>query len=253
MSTKREREYARRRHEKWLEHQREREARARRGRRIAWWVLGAAGVAAVVWIVIVVVGTFNPPAAATTPSPDATTTPSTPAAAAPDPSVAEDRAWTVSLTTSVGDVTLELDGHAAPQAVAAVVTLAKNGFYDGTTCHRLTVTDPMYILQCGDPTGLGTGGPGWTFGPIENAPADQVYPAGTVAMARSQNDANSMGSQFFLVYRDSTIPDDAAGGYTVLGKVVNGLDVLQKVAEAGVQEGSQTPVTQVTIEKVETQ
>lgn len=251
MSSKREREYERRRHEKWLAHQRKLEARSRKTRLVARWVLVGAVAVAVVAIVVTVVRTLNPPTAATTPS--TTTSPTTDTQSAPDPSVAQDRAWTVSLTTSVGDVTLELDGHAAPQAVAAVVTLAKDGFYDATTCHRLTVTDPMYILQCGDPTGLGTGGPGWTFGPIENAPADQVYPAGTVAMARSQDDATSMGSQFFLVYRDSTIPDDAAGGYTVLGTVVSGLDVLQKVAEAGVQEGSQTPVTQVTIEKVETQ
>lgn len=253
MSSKREREYERRRHEKWLAHQRRLEARSRKSRLIARWVLGISVAVVVALIVITVIRTLNPPTAPTTPSTGSTVTPSSGASSAPDPSVAQDRAWTVSLTTSVGDITLELDGHAAPQAVAAVVTLAKDGFYDGTTCHRLTVTDPMYILQCGDPTGLGTGGPGWTFGPIENAPADQVYPAGTVAMARSQNDASSMGSQFFLVYRDSTIPDDAAGGYTVLGKVVNGLDVLQKVAEAGVQEGSETPVTQVTIEKVETQ
>jgi len=252
VSSKREREYARRRHEKWLEHQRELEVRSRRSRLVARWILAGAVAVALVLIVFAVVRTLNPPNP-TTPSTGTTTTPSAGASSAPDPSVAQDRAWTVALTTSAGDITLQLDGRAAPQAVAAVVTLAKDGFYDGTTCHRLTVTDPMYILQCGDPTGLGTGGPGWTFGPIENAPADQVYPAGTVAMARSQNDANSMGSQFFLVYRDSTIPNDAAGGYTVLGKVVKGLDVLQKVAEAGVQEGSQTPVTQVTIEKVETQ
>lgn len=247
MSSKREREYARRRHEKWLAHQRELEARTRRNQVIARSVLAVVVLAAVVWIAVTVVRTLNP-------APAPQITPSAGASSAPDPSVAEDRTWDVTLTTSAGDIGLQLDGHAAPQAVAAVVTLANQGFYDGTTCHRLTVTDPMYVLQCGDPTGTEAGGPGWTFGPIENAPADQVYPAGTVAMARSQNDASSMGSQFFLVYRDSTIPDDAAGGYTVLGTVVSGLDVLQQVAAAGVQEGTDsTPVTQVTIEKVETQ
>jgi peptidyl-prolyl cis-trans isomerase B (cyclophilin B) len=246
VSSKREREYERRRHEKWVARQRAREARARRNRVIAGSVIAAVVLAAVVWVAVTVVRSL-------TATPASAATPSTAASSAPDPSVAEDRTWTVNLTTSAGDLTLELDGHAAPQAVAAVVTLAKDGFYDGTSCHRLTVTDPMYVLQCGDPTGLGSGGPGWSFGPIENAPADQVYPAGTVAMARSQNDANSMGSQFFLVYRDSTIPDDAAGGYTVIGKVTTGLDVLQKVAQAGVQEGTTAPVTQVTIEKVETQ
>jgi peptidyl-prolyl cis-trans isomerase B (cyclophilin B) len=237
VSSKREREYARRRHEKWLAHQNALSARARRNRLIARVILAVAVVAGLTLIVITVVGTFRG---------NATASP-------PNPSVAENRTWTATLTTSQGDITLQLDGQAAPQAVAAFVTLARDGFYDSTTCHRLTVTDPMYVLQCGDPTGLGTGGPAWRFGPIENAPADQVYPAGTVAMARNSDDASSMGSQFFMVYRDSTIPNDSAGGYTVLGKVVSGLDVLQKVAAAGVQAGTQTPVTKVTIEKVETQ
>src|SRR5690606_22140275 len=131
----------------------------------------------------------------------------------PDPALAEGRTWQVGLTTTAGGLSLELDGAAAPQAVASFVTLAEDGFFDGTTCHRL-VTSGIFVLQCGDPTGTGTGGPGYAYGPIENAPADDVYPAGTVAMARMENDGSSMGSQFFLVYEDSTIPSDAAGGYT---------------------------------------
>ena len=111
------------------------------------------------------------------------------------------------------------------------------------------------MLQCGDPTGTGTGDPGYSFGPIENAPSDDVYPAGTVAMARQGGDGESMGSQFFLVYEDSTIPSDAAGGYTVFGTITSGLDVVQAVADAGTQEGSGdgSPATPVTIEGVETQ
>lgn len=248
MSTKREREYARRRHEKWLAHQELVQARARRRQRIAQVVLAVAVAAALVWIMVSVVGALRDDPVLDEPADTPTT-----AATAPDPSVAEGRTWTATLTTTAGDIVLELDGALAPQAVASFVTLAGDGFFDQTTCHRLTVTDPMYVLQCGDPTGLGTGGPDWRFGPIENAPADGVYPAGTVAMARASNDGASMGSQFFLVYQDSTIPDDAAGGYTVFGTVVEGLDVLQQVAEAGVQDGTESPVTQVTIEKVETQ
>ncbi len=174
--------------------------------------------------------------------------------AAPDPSVAEGRTWTSTLTTSAGDITLELDGAAAPQAVATFVTLAQARFFDGTDCHRLT-TAGIYVLQCGDPTGTGGGGPGFSFGPIENAPADDVYPAGTIAMARRSNDGASMGSQFFLVYQDSTIPSDAAGGYTVLGRITSGLDAVRAVADAGVAGGASdgAPATPVTIEGVEVQ
>ncbi len=172
----------------------------------------------------------------------------------PDAALAEGRTWTGTISTSQGDVAVELDGAAAPQAVANFVTLAQEGYFDGTDCHRLT-TSGIYVLQCGDPTGTGTGSPGYAFGPIENAPADDVYPAGTIAMARQGGDGESMGSQFFLVYEDSTIPADAAGGYTVFGRITSGLDVVQAVADAGVSGGATdgTPATPVTIEGVETQ
>ena len=75
---------------------------------------------------------------------------------------------------------------------------------------------------------------------MENAPKDNSYPAGTVAIARRQNDGKSMSSQFFLVYKDSPIPADSAGGYTVLGKITKGLDVLQKVSEGGLDPSDQT-------------
>ena len=111
------------------------------------------------------------------------------------------------------------------------------------------------MLQCGSPDGTSSGGPGYSWGPIENAPADNVYPAGTIAMARVPDNGSSMGSQFFLVYQDSTIPADSAGGYTVFGHITSGLDVLTAVADAGVQGGGDDgpPVTDVTIQGVETQ
>ncbi|MFC3687465.1 peptidylprolyl isomerase [Aquipuribacter hungaricus] len=140
--------------------------------------------------------------------------------------------WTATLETTCGDVVLELDADAAPVGVGSFVGLVEAGFYDGTPCHRLT-TQGIFVLQCGDPTGTGTGGPGYSYGPVENAPADDVYPAGTVAMARVGGDAESMGSQFFLVYEDSTIPSDAAGGYTVLGRITEGLEIVQQVADGG--------------------
>ncbi len=140
--------------------------------------------------------------------------------------------WTVRLAMTCGDVVMELDADAAPVGVGSFLFLADSGFYDQTPCHRLTVQG-IFVLQCGDPTGTGTGGPGYTYGPVENAPADDVYPAGTVAMARVGGDGESMGSQFFLVYEDSTIPSDAAGGYTVLGRITEGLENVRLVAEGG--------------------
>jgi len=127
---------------------------------------------------------------------------------------------------------------AAPQAVASFVQLAEDGFFDGTSCHRLT-TDGIFVLQCGDPTGTGTGGPDYRFGPIENAPADDVYEEGVLAMARQGGNGSSMGSQFFIVYEESSIPSDAAGGYTVFGRITSGLDELvDQVVSAGVEGGA---------------
>ncbi len=157
--------------------------------------------------------------------------------------------WTVRLATTCGDVTLELDADAAPQGVGNLVFLAQEGWYDDTPCHRLT-TQGIFVLQCGDPTGTGTGGPGYSFGPVENAPADDVYPAGTVAMARVGGDGESMGSQFFLVYEDSTIPSDGAGGYTVLGRVTEGLDIVRLVAEGGLAADGVAPARTIGIESV---
>jgi len=252
---KREREYARRRHEQWMERQRTAKMRRRRTR-IA--VIAAVGVLGIVGVIALASQTGNKSAAASsssspTPSAAATppsTAPST-AATPPSPAVAEARAWTADVTTSAGNLGITLDGALAPQAVASFVSLAKLGFFDNTSCHRLTVTG-IFVLQCGDPTGSGSGGPSYRFGPIENAPADNVYPAGTVAMARVSNDANSQGSQFFIVYKDSTIPADTAGGYTVFGHLTTGLEVVTTVAASGVSGGKSDgpPSIPVTIQGV---
>lgn len=170
----------------------------------------------------------------------------------PDPASVQGQTVTAVLTTSCGDITLRLDAAAAPQAVANFVYLAQEDFYSGTPCHRLT-TEGIYVLQCGDPTGTGTGGPGYSWGPIENAPGDDVYPAGTLAMARQGGDASSMGSQFFLVYEDSTIPSDAAGGYTVFGEVTSGLDIVQQIAAGGTAQDGVAPAFPISIEGVSIQ
>lgn len=155
----------------------------------------------------------------------------------PDIALSEYRKWDAEMVIDDISLSLELNGLAAPQAVANFVTLAQDGFFDQTSCHRL-VTEGIFVLQCGDPTGTGTGGPDYRFGPIENAPADDLYSAGTLAMARVGGDGASMGSQFFIVYSDSVIPSDAAGGYTVFGQVTSGLEeLIAGVTDLGSQDG----------------
>lgn len=172
-------------------------------------------------------------AATAVPAPTPTSTGTVPSA-----ELSEHRTWTGTMTINGIPLGVELDGAAAPQGVANMVTLAQDAYYDGTPCHRL-VTAGIYVLQCGDPTGAGTGGPGYSWGPIENAPAADLYPEGTIAMARRGGDGASMGSQFFIVTADSTIPSDMAGGYTVLGRVTSGLEELKAAVVAqGVAGGS---------------
>lgn len=165
--------------------------------------------------------------------------PTTPAAptVAPSETVAEARVWTGSMNLGSSPVEFELYGDKAPKAVANFVTLTKSGFFNSTGCHRLT-TEGIYVLQCGDPNGDGTGGPGYNFGPIENAPQGDLYSEGVIAMARTGDNAQSMGSQFFIVYKDSTIPSDSAGGYTVLGKVTKNVNTVTKIAALGTADGS---------------
>lgn len=158
----------------------------------------------------------------------------------PSPELAEARAWSGSMQVGDAALELELDGVNAPQAVANFLSLSRSGFFEGVSCHRLT-TEGIFVLQCGDPDGNGTGGPGYEFGPIENAPADNVYPAGTLAMARppfQEGLGPRMGSQFFIVYSDSTLSSDQAGGYTVFGKITSGLEGLDPIISAGVEGGA---------------
>ncbi|HEX7589865.1 MAG TPA: peptidylprolyl isomerase [Demequinaceae bacterium] len=185
------------------------------------------------------------------PTPTATPTATTASGLAPAPSLAEHRTWTATITTNKGVITATLDGAAAPQAVSSFIYLAQKGFFNNSSCHRV-VTAGIYVVQCGSPDGTGTGGPGFTFGPVENAPTDDQYPAGTLAMARSGNNAYSMGSQFFFVYRDSQIPSDTAGGYTVFGTITSGLAILEAIGAAGTSDGTTdgAPVEPVLINEV---
>jgi peptidyl-prolyl cis-trans isomerase B (cyclophilin B) len=144
----------------------------------------------------------------------------------PDKATAAGKTWVATVSTTCGDLTFELDGTKAPQTVASFMHLANEGYWAPSPCHRIT-TEGIFVLQCGDPTGSGSGGPGYTFG-IENAPADGAYPAGTLAMARTA-DPNSNGGQFFITYKDSALPTEG-GGYSIFGKVTEGLDIVEKIA-----------------------
>ena len=198
-----------------------------------------------------------------TPGATGSATPSTTPSATPSPTAtdqnqgdvppasgAEDRTWTGTMTIDGVALGISLDGKQAPQAVASFVSLVKKKFYDGLTCHRLT-SGGLSVLQCGDPKGDGTGGPGYSFGPIENAPADGVYKRGVIAMANSGS-AYSNGSQFFLVYKDSTLSPD----YTVMGEITSGLpDLETAVIDKGVSSISSNsndgaPAVKTTIDSV---
>ncbi|MDP1879013.1 MAG: peptidylprolyl isomerase [Actinomycetota bacterium] len=154
----------------------------------------------------------------------------------------------LTLATNCGDIVIALD-PAAPATVASAAFLAGEGFYDATSCHRLT-TSGIFVLQCGDPKGDGTGGPGYVL-PDENLPVDGEanYPAGTVAMANAG--PGTSGSQFFIVYDDTTLPGD----YTIWGTVTEGLDLVREIASAGVVDGATdgAPVQPVFIESATVQ
>jgi peptidyl-prolyl cis-trans isomerase B (cyclophilin B) len=130
----------------------------------------------------------------------------------------------VQFYTNQGVITVKMLTTAAPCTTWSFRFLASHGYFNGTHCHRLTVQG-IYVLQCGDPTGTGAGGPGYSFND-ENL-AGATYPAGTVAMANAGPDTN--GSQFFFVWKDTTL----APNYTPFGTVIGGMNVLQKIAAAG--------------------
>jgi peptidyl-prolyl cis-trans isomerase B (cyclophilin B) len=132
--------------------------------------------------------------------------------------------YTARLVTTQGLISFQALTTAAPCTTFSFKFLAEHGYFDGTHCHRLT-TQGIYVLQCGDPTGTGSGGPGYVFND-ENL-TGATYPAGTVAMANAGPNTN--GSQFFFCWKDTKL----SPAYTPFGRVTQGLDVLQKIAAAG--------------------
>ncbi|WP_396929353.1 peptidylprolyl isomerase [Mycolicibacterium sp.] len=162
-----------------------------------------------------------------------------------------------SMSTNQGNLGLVLDNAKAPCTVNSFASLAQKGYFNDTPCHRLTTSPSLSVLQCGDPTGNGTGGPGYQFAneyPTDqyppNDPALQqpvVYPRGTLAMANAGPGTN--GSQFFLVYKDSQLPPN----YTAFGTIdATGLATLDKIAAGGVAGGGQDgkPATDVRIKSI---
>lgn len=160
----------------------------------------------------------------------------------------------VSMATSQGNIGLLLANNESPCTVNSFASLIGQGFFNDTKCHRLTTSPDLAVLQCGDPKGDGTGGPGYQFAneyPTDQYPPNDpklkqpvLYPRGTLAMANAGPDTN--GSQFFLVYKDSQLPPD----YTVFGKIQDdGLATLDKIAKAGVAGGGEDgpPAAEVTI------
>lgn len=135
------------------------------------------------------------------------------------------------LQTNCGTIVIETFAKAAPVTITVMSQLAKGGYFNKTLCHRLT-TEGIFVLQCGDPTATGSGGPTFRYRD-ENLPlaAENNYPEGSVAMANSGPNTN--GSQFFLVYKDTTLGPN----YTLWGKIVSGLEIVKYIAQGGVKDG----------------
>jgi peptidyl-prolyl cis-trans isomerase B (cyclophilin B) len=262
-SNKRERELARKKYERQQERRQAREAQRHRRNQILAVVAGLVVVGgAVVALVLSARGDSTPtasssPSSSASPSASASSSVSASATASPSPTASaqgctkaptpttKTQTWSapggaplptdkptyLRLATNCGDVVIQMDAAAAPKTTQSMAFLAAQGYYTDSACFRLT-TSGIFVLQCGSPTNNGQGGPGYSL-PDENLPAAGTnnYPAGTVAMANAG--AGTGGSQFFIVYKDTTL----GPSYSIWGKVVSGLDVVQKVAAAGVQGG----------------
>lgn len=251
-SNKRERELARARVEAQQRKRQQRDAVRRRRQQVIGAVTGVVVVvAAVAWFVLAQ-RSSSTPAAAPQPSVSTPVTHASNAAGCTLPVTVVDKTatwakeppftlkpattYTITLATNCGNIVIA-SNPATVKAAGPVVNsqqfLAGQGFFDAASCFRLTTSD-LFVLQCGSPTNNGQGGAGYQIPDKATALPKNVpnnYPAGTVAMANSG--PNTTSSQFFLVYKNTTLPPD----YMIWGKVVSGLGVLQKVAAAGVASG----------------
>jgi cyclophilin family peptidyl-prolyl cis-trans isomerase len=229
---------------------------AQRARRTRQWSIGLTVVIVVAGLSVGGVFLAGQSPAKSKPEPSASTTHCTYTASGKaarkvtfPPATTDDKAtYQATISTNRGAILIDLLNSKAPCTVNSFVHLAEQGFYNVTPCPRLSNSGGLYILQCGDPTGTGTGGPGYEFA-SENL-TGATYPAGTLAMANTgQPDSN--GSQFFLVYKNTSLPPS----YTPFGKVVSGLNILQNVGNRGYgpplnSAGGGAPKEKVDIESV---
>jgi peptidyl-prolyl cis-trans isomerase B (cyclophilin B) len=162
----------------------------------------------------------------------------------PSGRLAPGKTYRAVLETSCGDITIRLDQKTSPRTAASFASLVTQGFYDGTVFHRIV---PGFVIQGGDPTGQGSGGPGYSV--RDKPPADTVYTQGVVAMAKTEVEPpGTAGSQFYIVTApDAGLPPD----YAVLGEVVEGLDVALAIDQLGdpASGGAGTPLQTVVLEK----
>jgi peptidyl-prolyl cis-trans isomerase B (cyclophilin B) len=256
-------------------HQRQMVRQAQRARRTRQWSIALIAVVAVAGLSVGGVFLADQSPGSATPKPSASATPSATATPSPTPTAVAEPAthctytasgkaarkvtlpsatpdykatYTATMTTNRGAIVIDLLNSKATCTVNSFVHLAESGFYNVTPCPRLSTSGGLYMLQCGDPTGTMTGGPGYVFG-NENL-TGATYPAGTLAMANTgQPDSN--GSQFFMVYKNTSLPPD----YTPFGKIVTGLNILQNVGSQGYgpplsSAGGGAPKEKVEIESV---
>ncbi len=270
----RQRRLARERHERRLAREAQRQAHARRTAKIVGSSAAIIAIGAVVVVGVLVLTKSNNSTAAKSPQSTPTTTPSASASVKPSPSASPitepathcvytakppaarkvglppvkpdfKATYQATINTNRGAIVIDLLNSKATCTVNSFVYLASKGYFNNTHCHRLT-TSSIYVLQCGDPTGTGQGGPGYEFAD-ENL-AGAKYTAATVAMANAGPGTN--GSQFFLVYKNTTL----SPAYTPFGEIVGGLNIIQQVAKAGSDNangsGDGHPKEKVEIESV---
>ena len=256
-TTKQRRENARRRLERQI--QRRQEAAAARKRRnvVTGAVIGVVIVIGAVFLLVTQLGgndNSTPAAAAPTPTAstaaakgDCTYNKGTEAASKdvgqpPNGKVATTGTVTVDVATSQGDMTFSLDRSKAPCTVNSFTYLAGKKYYDNTPCHRLTTAATFGVLQCGDPAGTGGGGPGYQY--ADELDPNGKYTKGVLAMANAGADTN--GSQFFIVYKNT----DLKPNYTIFGTVTKGIEVVEKVAKGGAPNDDGKPKTPIQIKTV---
>jgi peptidyl-prolyl cis-trans isomerase B (cyclophilin B) len=271
-SKERERQLARERYARQQAKRQQQRRRARQTGIVAATIVALAGVTVAVVLLAIGSNDSKKPTLATSPNPTASASgsasgapagngfckpaPAKPAqpqkfSAEPKLSIDSKASYTATLATNCGTLKADLLAAKAPHTVNSFAFLASKGYFTDVPCHRVTSAG-IFVLQCGDPTGSGSGGPGYQFGD-ENLDAfgkagangTVTYPAGTLAMANAGPGTN--GSQFFIVYKDSPL----APSYTPFGKVTKGLDIIARIAAAGsTPAGDGAPTIHVSLTKV---